>query len=452
MHHTNDNYTLNIPESEKPRLVIAGGGFGGIHLLKKLDLKNFQVVMLDRYNYHTFQPLLYQVATAGLEPDSVAGPLRKLLEKNKEIFFRMVKVEAVNTAENLVETAAGRLAYDYLIVATGAEINFFGNKNIAKNAFPLKQITHALDLRSHVFQQFEKLEIQKRKDKGFTTFVVVGAGPTGVEVSGALAELTTHVLPKDYPDLDISKVEIFLIEGVDKVLPAMSKESGEKARRYLEKMGVTIMLDTMIEEYDGKTAKLSNGKEIKTDTLIWAAGVKGNLPDGFGQDSIEKGKLRVNEYNQVYRSDEAIFENIFAIGDAALMKTEKYPKGHPGVAQVAIQQGKQVAKNLNRTVQNQAFQAFKYLNKGVLATIGRNKAVADFPGNLRISGIIGWWLWIVVHLMFLVGFRNKVVAFANWAWNYFTFDRGIRLILRPSTKTRDRISYEMEREMNETLN
>ena len=445
--------TLNVPDSEMPRVVIIGGGFGGIQVLKNLNRQKFQVVLIDRYNYHTFQPLLYQVATAGLEPDSVAGPLRKILNHNKDVYFRMLKVNKVDAREKLIETSAGKLKYDFLVVATGAEINYFGNKDIAENAFPLKQVTHALDLRSHIFQQFEMLQLRNPEDRHehFTNFVVTGAGPTGVEVCGALAELKKHVLQKDYPELDISKVKIYLVEGMERVLPAMSPESGNKAKKYLEKLGVEIILETRIDSYGRGIAKLSNGKEIPTDTLVWAAGVKGNLPNGFNEKNIEKGKLRINRYNQVYKDKEKkeAYDHTFAIGDVAFMKTEKYEKGLPGLAQAAIQQGKQVAKNLNGRLKNKKMQPFEYKNKGVLATIGRNKAVADFPGNIRISGFAGWWVWMVVHLLFLVGFRSKAVVFANWAWNYFTFDRGIRLILRPSTKTRDRISYEMKEEMKE---
>lgn len=453
----NDNdqiFSLNIPDSDKPRVVLIGGGFGGLHFLKNIDKKRYQVVLLDRYNYHTFQPLLYQVATAGLEPDSVAGPLRKVIQNYKNVYFRMLIVESVNTAEKKIETAAGSLEYDYLVVATGAKINFFGNDDIARHSFPLKQVTHALDLRSHIFQQFERLEIlcENERNDSLLNFVVVGAGPTGVEVCGALAELKSHVLPKDYPDLDISKVKIYLVEGLDNVLPAMSERAGKKAHHYLEKLGVEIILGSMIEEYDGKTAKLSIGKEIETNTLIWAAGVKGNLPKGFSDESIEKGKLLINAYSQVYRNPEKeeIFDAVFAIGDVAFMKTDEYEKGLPGLAQAAIQQGKHVAKTLNGLHKNKMPKPFRYKNKGVLATVGRNKAIADLPGSIKVSGFIGWLLWMVVHLLFLVGFRSKAVVLANWVWNYFTYDRSIRLILRPSTKNNDKISQEMQIEMKES--
>lgn len=433
-----EQFSLNIPDTDKPRIIIIGGGFGGINLIKKLKSSRFQVVIFDRHNYHTFQPLLYQVATAGLEPDSVAGPLRKILDSKKEIYFRMLEAGHVDTAENKIHTEAGSLSYDYLIIASGAVTNYFGNEDIEENAFPLKQISHAMDLRNHIFSRFERMEImtdEKEMEKQ-ATYVIVGAGPTGVELCGALAELRKHILSKDYPDLDIAKMKIFLVEGLPDVLPAMSGKAGHKARKYLEDMGVEILLESMTESYDGDTVKLSTGKTIRAGTLIWAAGVKGNLPGGFGEGSITKGKLHVNSKNQVFRDKEKAepFDNIFAIGDVSFMEYEGYPKGLPGLAQVAVQQGKQLAKNITRLANNNRSHDFRYKNKGVLATIGRNRAVADFPRNIHVYGVPGWFIWSIVHLLFLVGFRNKTVVFANWFWNYFTWDRGMRLILQASSK------------------
>lgn len=447
-------FSINIPDTKKSRIVIIGGGFGGIQLLKNLKSEHFQIVLLDRYNYHTFQPLLYQVATAGLEPDSIAGPLRKVINRKPDTHFRMLKVNRIDPERKTLDTSAGSLNYDYLVIATGSQINYFGNKNIAKHAFPVKQVTHALDLRSHIFQQFEKAEIitNKEEQKKLMTFVVVGAGPTGVEVCGSLAELKNKVLPKDYPRLDISNMEIHLIEGLDRVLPSMSEKSGSKAHQYLKKMGVNVVLSCMTNDYDGQVVELDNDTKIEAGTLVWAAGVKGNLIDGFGEKSIQKGKLVVDETNRVYKNSEQkqVYETIFAIGDVAHMLHPDYPKGLPGLAQAAIQQGRQLGKNLNRLYQSENMKSFHYKNKGVLATVGRNKAVADFPGNLNFGGALGWLIWMVVHLMFLIGFRNKAVVFANWSWNYFTYDRGIRLILRPSTKKSDPVSREMIEEMEET--
>ncbi len=446
-------FSLNIPDTNKPRVVVLGGGFGGINLVKKLS-DDFQVVLLDRYNYHTFQPLLYQVATAGLEPDSIAGPLRKIIRKKKDVYFRMLSAGAISPETNTVTTSAGDLKFDYLVVATGAKVNYFNNKSISKHAFPLKQVTHALDLRSHIFQQFEKFQVIKVKNQkaSFLNFVVVGAGPTGVEVCGALAELKAHVFPKDYPELKINDVKIYLIEGLDKVLPGMSKESSEMAYQYLKKAGVDVILNRLTEHYDGEVVKLNNGQKIETNTLIWAAGVKGNIIHGIDDQSIRSDKIQVNEFSQISRNNKSngAYKNIFAIGDVAFMQLKDYPNGLPGLAQVAIQQGRNLASNLERELKHQPPRAFQYRNKGVLATIGRNKAVADLPNNIKFSGITGWFIWMLVHLVFLVGFRSKLIAVTNWIWNYFTYDRGIRLILRPSTKQDDEMTQNMKREMDET--
>ncbi len=433
-------------------MVVAGAGFGGLNLVRKLDSRLFQVVLLDRFNYHTFQPLLYQVATAGLEPDSVAGPVRKIFRKKKNFHFRMVTVRKVNPEQKIVETSAGAVSYDYLVLATGSVTNYFGNHSVASNSFPLKQITHALDLRSRILQQFEKLTLSDRQAiaEPVLSFVVVGAGPTGVEICGALAELRRHILPKDYPDLDTGRMKITLVEGLERVLPAMSEKSGRKARSYLEEMGVEVILESLTESYDGETVRLSNGKELKSHTLIWAAGVKANRADDL-PTGRKSGKLQVDRNNRVFRDPEsgALLEGVFAIGDVALMKTDETPKGHPGLAPVAIQQGKHLAGNLSRLQRDRPMKPFAYKDRGVMATIGRNKAVADLPKGIWISGITGWLAWMFVHLLFMVGFRNKTVILTNWIWNYFTYDRGIRLILRPSSKERDPVSEEMRAGMTE---
>jgi NADH dehydrogenase len=409
--------------------------------------------LFDRFNYHTFQPLLYQVATAGLEPDSIAGPLRKIFRHTKGFHFRMLKVQRVDTDRKQVVTAAGSVPYDYLVIATGSSVNFFQNKSIADHVYPVKQLTHALDLRSEIFQQLEKLTILKKgiQDEALYTFVVVGAGPTGVEICGALSELRRKVLPADYRDMELGSIRIFLVEGLGRVLPQMSVESGNKARKYLEKMGVEVILDTLTDSYDGSVVKLSDGREIPCKTVIWAAGVKANSIGGLPEDSYDRGKIRVNGLNQVLRAGSAgsPFEDLFAIGDVARMESRHYPEGLPGLAPVAIQQGKQLAKNLTALEKGRPTHSFRYHNRGVMATIGRNKAVGDLPWGMKLSGIAGWFTWMVSHLIFLIGFRNKAVVVINWIWNYFTYDRGIRIILRPSSKERDPISEEMTREMKE---
>ena len=447
-------YSLNIPDTDKPRVVIVGGGFGGVHLLKRLKRKAFQIVLIDRYNYHTFQPLLYQVATAGLEPDAVAGPFRKIINRRRDVYFRMLSASRVDPEHHTLYTNAGRLHYDILVIATGSQINYFNNESISKHAFPMKQITHALDLRSQIFQQFEELELVEDEEerKKLMNFVVVGAGPTGVEVCGALAELRAHILPADYPDLDLRGMHIYLVEGVDRVLPAMTPKASGNALRYLEKMGVEVILNCRTEAFDGSLVKLDNHEDIHSNTLIWAAGVRGKLIGGLNSESIRKGRILVNGINRVYSDPErhATYEDIYAMGDVAFMKTSRYPQGLPGLAQVAIQQGKNLGRNLIRIQEGKDPRVLHYRNKGVLATVGRNKAIADLPGKIHLKGFPGWVVWMTVHLLSLVGFRNKLIVFTNWIWNYLTYDRGVRLILRPSTKQKDRISRAMVSEMAES--
>ncbi len=431
------NVRIDVPESPFPRVVIIGGGFAGIQLAKGLVREKIQVVLVDRNNYHTFQPLLYQVATAGLEPDSIAGPLRKLLRKRKNFYFRMARVTRIDPEKGRIETAIGDLGFDYLIIATGAMTNFFGNHDIATNAFPLKQVPQALDLRSHILQNLEKAVMIDDEDslESLLNIVVVGGGPTGVEVAGALAELRRHVLPNDYHEIDFKKMEIFLLEGIDRLLGGMSEKAGKLACQYLKDFGVRVHLNTFVNEFKNDKVMLSDGRMIKTKTLIWAAGVKGNLIDGFPEDRIESNRLKVNAFNQV-----AGYDNIFAVGDIANMKDEDHPSGHPMLAPVAMQQGEALVKNMKRLISDRrsALKPFRYRNKGVMATIGRNRAVVDLPGNISFGGRMAWLVWMFVHLISIIGFRNKIVIVSNWIWNYFTYDRATRLIIRffvPGTAT-----------------
>lgn len=423
-----DYQSIEIPKSDKPRFVIIGGGFAGIEMTKMLKGKNVQVVLLDRHNYHTFIPLLYQVATAGLEPDSIAEPLRKVIENNRDFYFRMATVTRINPEANTVSTVIGDLSYDFLIIACGSKTNYFGNESIFKKAFPLKQIPQALDLRSQILQNFEKA-VQTKNDserQSLMNFVVVGGGPTGVEVSGALGELKNKVLPDDYPELDFSNMNIYLVEGLPRLLTGMSDYAGKKALNYLKRFGVTVQLEKMVESYDGKAVTFSDGTVLEAQTLVWAAGVKGNIIEGLKPESIEKDRIEVDEFNKIIG-----YDNVFAVGDIASMKSKQYPKGHPMLAPVAIQQGKHLAGNIIRITENKPLKPFKYLDKGAMATIGRKKAVVDLPGGINISGFFAWLTWMFVHIFYLIGFRNKLVVFSNWVWNYFTYDRGIRLIIRP---------------------
>lgn len=421
--------SLGVPQTNKKRVVIIGGGFAGVRLAKGLRGANFQVVLLDRHNYHTFQPLLYQVATAGLEPDSIAGPLRKLLKDNPDFYFRLATVTHLHPSQKTIDTEIGPLEYDYLIIANGSRTNYFGQEDKFLYSFPLKQIPQALNLRSHLLQSFEKAVLSKdlNEQQSLMTFVIVGGGPTGVEVAGALGELRTHVLPKDYPELDLRKMKIFLIEGTGRLLNGMTDKSGEKALKYLEqKFGVEVLLNTLVVSFDGNQAVLGDGQVIPTQTLVWAAGVSGNIIPGLPQEAIERNRILVNDYNEVVG-----LQDVYALGDIACMKTEEHPNGLPMLAPVAIQHGDNLAKNLIAMSKTKALKPFKFKDKGSMATIGRNKAVVDLPGGMRFTGLFAWFTWMFVHLVYLIGFRSKIVVLSNWIWNYFTYDRGTRLIIRP---------------------
>lgn len=423
---------LRVPKTEHPRVIIIGGGFGGIQLAKKLAKAKVQVVLFDRNNYHTFQPLLYQVATAGLEPDAIAGPLRKLLENTKNILFRMAEVRQIKPESNTIITDIGNITYDHLVIACGTRTNFFGDPEKFKDAFPLKQVPQALDLRSHILQNFEQAVLMSDQDdlEKLLNIVIVGGGPTGVELSGALGELKKHVLPKDYPDIDFDNMNIYLVEGLDRLLGGMSDFADKKAQKYLKKFEVRVKLKTMVESYDGEYVTFKNGEKIKSNTLVWAAGVTGNIIDGLPEDSIVNNRYKVNRFNQI-----AGTENIYALGDIAFMETEDFPKGHPMLAPVAMQQGDHLAKNFQLLFQEKPLKPFKYFDKGSMATVGRNKAVVDLPKGLHFGGFFAWFVWMFIHLVSIIGFRSKLVVLTNWIWNYFTYDRGIRLIIRPFKPT-----------------
>jgi NADH:ubiquinone reductase (H+-translocating) len=442
---------LGIPDTGRKRIILIGGGFGGLTFARHIRKLGFQVVLFDRYNYHTFQPLLYQVATAGLEPDSIAGPLRKMIEGYPDFHFRMLKINAVDTQKKLVTTPLGDISYDILVIANGARTNFFGIKGIHTNSFPLKQIPHALDLRSQIFQCLERAILIEDdiERQAFLNFIVVGGGPTGVEVSGALAELRHHVLPQDYPTIDFHKMNIILVEGKNRLLASMSERASDKSLRYLHELGVDVKLNTTTKDYDGKIVTISSGEKIPCNTVIWAAGVMGNLIQGLPPMCIIRGRIRVNEFNMVIDDQGNSIDDLYSIGDICLMETDDYPNGHPGVAQVAIQMGRNLARNFRRVKLGRNKHPFNYTDKGSLATVGRNKAVADLPIKIKLSGFIGWLIWMTVHLYSIVGFRNKLVVLANWIWNYLRYDKSIRLIIRPVTTDNDPIALELENEKRE---
>lgn len=423
---------MNIPETGVPRIIVIGGGFAGISFIKKLKNEKVQIVLFDRHNYHTFQPLLYQVSTAGLEPDSIAYPLRKVFRKNTDFHFRMAEVEKIDTENSTILTSIGNLRYDYLVIATGTRTNFFGNKSIAENSMPMKTVPQALNIRSLILQNIEKADIttDERERKSLLNFVIAGAGPTGVELAGALAEFRKGILENDYPELDEDEMQVHLIEGKNRVLPPMSEIVSKKAQKFLENLGVQLHLETFISDYDGKTVTTKDGKKFETATFIWAAGVTGAPIKGIdGEALVEKAnRYKVDGFNKING-----FENIYALGDVALMVTNEFPKGHPQVAQPAIQQGKHLGKNFRKMLKGDKMEPFKYFDKGTMATVGRNKAVVDI-GKMHFGGAIAWFLWMFVHLWFLVGFRNRVVTFFNWTYSYINYDRAARLIIRPFKK------------------
>lgn len=423
---------MNIPETSLPRIVIVGGGFAGISMAKSLADKDVQVVMFDKHNYHTFQPLLYQVSSASLEPDAIAYPLRKIIKKNDNAFFRLADVKQIHPNEKEIETSIGILKYDYLILATGTRTNYFGNKEVEKHSMPMKQVPQALNIRSLILQNFEKAAITKSKQErlALLNFVIVGGGPTGVELAGAIAELKNHILPRDYKDLDGSLMEIHLLEGADRVLPPMSTHASERAEAFLKKLGVRVHLNTMVSNYDGTTVTTNSKLLLESETLIWAAGVTGKPVKGLKEDVLieNANRYKVDRYNQVIG-----YDSIFALGDIASMESEEYPKGHPQLAQPAIQQGKLLGKNIINLIEGKPLKKFVYNDKGSMATVGRNKAVVDLK-HYKFGGFFAWFVWMFVHLMSLVGFRNKVIVFFNWTYNYINFDKASRLIIRPYTK------------------
>ena len=418
----------NIPSSDLERVVILGGGFAGIELAKKLSSKKYQIVLLDKNNYHQFQPLFYQVATAGLEPSAISFPFRKLFQKNKQFHFRMTSVEGVDTANQEVYTDIGVIKYDKLVVAMGATTNFYNNAQIKANVLPLKSTAEALNLRNTLFNTFEKalLESNAAKRKALLTVVIVGGGATGVEVSGSLADMRKLILPKDYPEINFDEMEIYLVDGAERLLSGMKEHASQKAKEYLQKLGIQLIQKAHVTSYDGSILVLGNGEAIETKTVIWAAGVKANALKGIEMELIlPNNRISVNEYNQVNS-----YSNVFALGDVASMSSDvPYPKGHPQVAQVAIQQARFLARNLNEQKQS-SWKKFTYKDLGSMATIGRNLAVVEFP-KMKFAGFFAWCVWMFVHLISLIGTKNKVQTFLNWVWNYFTYDQSLRLILSP---------------------
>lgn len=421
--------TTLIEKTDKRRVVILGGGFGGVELAKKLRNCDVQVVLIDRQNFHTFQPLLYQVATAGVEPQSIVYPYRKIFEDQPNFFFRMAEALSVDTTRQIVETSIGYLNYDYLVVATGAVTNFYGNDEIEQKAIAMKNLDDALALRNTILSNFEKaLQIKDEAQlNSLMDFVIVGGGPTGVEIAGALSELRKHVFPKDYPELNFVNMDIHLVQSGPQLLKGMSAEAAERAKETLERAGVKLWMNCRVKSYDGFTVTLDTGETLCTRTLVWAAGVAGTLIDGFKPASVHNNRLKVDQFSRVEG-----YDNVFAIGDIAWMPSPNSPDGFAMMAQPAIQQGGWLGKNITRLLANEELVPFQYRDSGSMATIGRNKAVADlrvFGTLYKTQGFKAWFIWMFVHLVSLIGFRNKLVVMINWMWSYFTYDTGIRLII-----------------------
>jgi NADH:ubiquinone reductase (H+-translocating) len=423
---------MNIPQTSFPRVVIIGGGFAGLAAAKGLEKQELQVVLIDKHNYHTFQPLLYQVATGGLEPDSIAFPLRKRFNDVENFYFRLAEVKQIHPENNLIETSIGNLDYDELIIATGSTTNFFGNKNIQKNTMEMKSVPQSLNIRSLILENFEEALLTSNIEErnALMNFVIVGGGPTGVELAGALAEMKKGILPKDYPDLDIRQMQINLIQSSGEILKGMSPKASEKAEDFLISLGVNVWKNLRVLDYDGKTVTTNGEDHFKAETVIWAAGVKGEMIKGLDVNCVidRAERFKVNEFSQVEN-----YKNIYAVGDVACMSSKDNPKGHPMMAQPAIQQGKLVAKNILAKFLNKKQKEFVYKDKGSMATIGRNKAVVDLK-NWKFQGVFAWFVWMFVHLFSLIGFRNKAIVFLNWVYNYIRFDRETRLIIRPFKK------------------
>jgi NADH dehydrogenase len=421
-----------LAESGRPRVIIIGGGFAGLEIAKALNGFKGETVLFDRYNHHTFQPLLYQVASSGLESSSIIFPFRKRFVKQNDFYFRLGEVISVHPKDNCIETSIGSVKYDYLVMANGATTNYYGMTDVEENSLPLKSIIDAIKLRNKIIRNFETALLTDDQEmmNSLMDFVIVGGGPTGVELAGALAELKSHVFPRDYKELDMSKMDIHLVESGDRLLGGMSAIASQKALEFLQKMGVHVHLNKAVKSYNGHEVVLSSGDKLLSKTMVWAAGVKGQPLPGLSSDVIGRGaRIKVDEFNRVKG-----YENIFAIGDAAIMEggDPKFPNGHPMMSPPAMQQGQLLAENLIRLQEKKTMKPFQYTDKGSMATVGRNKAVVDlnvFNGQFRTQGLIAWFLWMFVHLISLIGFRNKFFVFFSWIWSYFSYDKSNRLII-----------------------
>lgn len=418
----------NLPKSDLPKLVILGAGFAGLKLARTLRNQPFQVILLDKNNFHQFQPLFYQVATAGLEPSAISFPLRKIFHNSKNVTFRMAEVARLDPEKKRVFTDMGFIDYDYLVLAMGADTNYFGSENIEHFASPMKTVSEALYIRNKIISNYERaINIERMEDrKSLMNMVIVGGGPTGVELAGAMAELRNNVFPKDYPELSFKNMKVVLIEAGPALLGTMSIESQEHAFSYLMGLGVEVMVNTKVKDYNGKVVSLEGGEILETDTLLWAAGIKPNKISGFPDEKYApNGRIFVDEYSEVPG-----MPNVYVLGDASLLKEDRYPTGHPQVAQTALQQADNLAKNLLRVQRGMRMRPFRYKDLGSMATVGRKLAVVDLP-FFKFQGFFAWLTWLFVHLMAILGVKNKLFIFLDWSWNYLRFDPSLRLLIKP---------------------
>ena len=420
--------SFNLPKTDKKRVVIVGGGFGGLKLANKLRNSDFQVVLIDRNNYHQFPPLIYQIASAGIEPSSISFPFRKIFQKRKNFFYRMAEVRSIFPEHKIIQTSIGKVSYDYLVLAAGATTNFFGNKNVEAEAMPMKNVSEAMGLRNALLDNFERALTcaTDTERQELLNVVIVGGGATGVEIAGALSEMKNYVLPKDYPDLPTSLMHIYLIEAGQRLLPALSEESSAKVEQYLRTMGVNVLLGKMVTDYQNHTVMLKDGSSIATRTFIWVSGVMAQPVGNLDEKHLGRGRrITVNAFNQVEGLD-----GVFSIGDQCIMPEgdPNWAGGHPQLAQVAIQQGKLLAKNLKRLEAGKEMKPFRYRNLGAMATVGRNRAVAEFS-KVRMAGFWAWLMWLIVHLRSILGVRNKTIVLFNWMWNYFSYSQSLRMII-----------------------
>lgn len=412
----------------REKIVIIGGGFAGLQLAKTLNNKNKKIIVIDRMNHHMFQPLFYQVACGRIEPSNISFPFRKIFQRSRNIQFRMTEVQKIVPEQNKIITDDAEFSYDKLIIATGCKTNFFGNETMERLAYGMKNTQEAISIRNHILLTFEKMIIEKsRTDDGNWNIVIVGSGPTGVELAGAFAEMKKDILPRDYPNMNFDNLKIILISATEKPLNVMSQEAQNKSEQYLKDLGVIFMNSERVTSYNGDRVFLESGKEIPSNNVIWAAGVTGNVILGLNPEIMVRNRYKTDRYNRVEG-----YDNIFAIGDIAYMETPKYPQGHPQVANVAINQGKLLGKNLLKKSQTQ-WQEYEYEDLGSMATIGKHRAVVDLP-KWKFQGIFAWYFWMFLHLMLILTVRNKLAIFFNWMWSYFNRDSSLRLIILPTKK------------------